>query len=153
MQLTGQWADSVQLLEKLYLLQLMIWGGLSTMLGTAMLAWARRREATATLLGAFAMTLAGVGAVILVLAAWARQGVALREHASVIALDRALWAAVGAAAAIALSSLAKVALSTRTRTRQRTAGDTRSAAAHVALVLHAIAVAVLSGQLAMAVVR
>lgn len=151
MQLTGQWADSVQLLEKLYLLQLMVWGGLATVLGTAMLALARRREATATLLGAFAVTLAGVGAVIVVLAAWARQGVALRDHASVIALDRALWAVVGATAAIALSSLAQVALATRTQ--QRTAGEARSAAAHVAVMLHAIAVAVLSGQLAMAVVR
>jgi hypothetical protein len=150
-QLTGQWADSVQLLEKLYLLQLMLWGGLATTTGTAMLAYARRQEPTASLVSTFGVTLAGVGAVILGLAAWARQAVTLRDHASVITLDRALWAVVGAAATIAIASLARTALSLRLP--HRTEDDARSAAAHSAIALHATAVALLSCRLATALVR
>lgn len=95
MEFTGQWADSLLALERLHLLKLAVWGGLSVLLGSALLAWLRLGRRESAMLRHFAIQTAAWGAVDLALVAWARTGLALRDREAAIALDRFVWLNIG----------------------------------------------------------
>ena len=79
MDLTGQWADTLLALERLYLLKLTVWGALSVVVGTALIAVLQVRRLDSPLLGRFGLVTAAWGLVLVDIAkhvahAYARRG-------------------------------------------------------------------------------
>ncbi len=95
MPLQGQWADTLLDVERLHVLKLLVWGALSIGVGTALLAFLRVRRVDSVLLQHFAIQSAAWGVIDIAIAVWARQGLALRDLASAVALDRFVWLNVG----------------------------------------------------------
>lgn len=95
MPLQGQWADTLLDVERLHVLKLFVWGALSIGVGTALLAFLRVRRVDSVLLQHFAIQSAAWGVIDIAIAVWARQGLALRDLASAVALDRFVWLNVG----------------------------------------------------------
>ncbi len=95
MQLTGQWADSLLALERLHILKLTVWAGLSIVAGTSVLAALRVKRADSPLLRHFGIQTLAWGVVDLVIALWARTTVELRDLESAVSLDRFIWFNVG----------------------------------------------------------
>ncbi len=95
MPLQGQWADTLLDAERLHVLKILVWGALSVGVGTALLALLRVRRVDSLLLQHFAIQSAAWGLVEIAIAVWARQGLALRDLASAVALDRFVWLNVG----------------------------------------------------------
>lgn len=93
--LSGQWADALLQVEQLHLLKLLVWAALSITIGTALLALLRVRRAESPLLLHFAIQSIAWGAVDAAIALWARSGLALRDLASAVALDRFVWLNIG----------------------------------------------------------
>ncbi len=89
------WADTLLLLERGHVLRLAIWGGTSTVLGTAMLAWLMVRRTSAPLLRHFALQTAAWGAVDLVICLASWRGLALRDYAGAQQLLNILWLNTG----------------------------------------------------------
>ena len=89
------WADTLLAAEHAHVLRLLLWGGASTLVGTALLAWlyiGRRRSA---LLEHFGLQTAAWGAAELAFAAIARVSIAPRDLAAATRLDRLLWLELG----------------------------------------------------------
>lgn len=95
MSLHGQWADTLLNFERLHVLKLLVWGALSVGVGTALLAFLRVRRVDSELLRHFAIQSAAWGVIDIAIAVWARQGLAMRDLASAVALDRFVWLNVG----------------------------------------------------------
>ncbi len=95
MPLQGQWADALFDVERLHVLKLLVWGAISVGVGTALLAFLRVRRVDSDLLQHFAIQSAAWGVIDIAIAVWARQGLALRDLASAVALDRFVWLNVG----------------------------------------------------------
>lgn len=95
MPLQGQWADTLLDVERLHVLKLLVWGALSVGVGTALLAFLRFRRVDSLLLQHFAIQSVAWGLIDIAIAVWARQGLALRDLASAVALDRFVWLNVG----------------------------------------------------------
>jgi len=93
--LQGQWADTLLDFERLHVLKLLVWGALSVGVGTALLAFLRARRIDSALLQHFAIQSTAWGAIDIAIAVWARQGLAMRDLASAVALDRFVWLNIG----------------------------------------------------------
>ena len=89
------WADTLLSLERGHLQRLAIWAVTCVLGGTALLAWLTVRRATAPLLTHFGIHTAASGAVNGAIAAWAWQGLALRDFASAQHLVNILWLNTG----------------------------------------------------------
>src|SRR4051794_39668747 len=89
------WADTLLAAERAHLLRLVLWGGVSVLLGSALLAALRVRGQRSPLLESFALVMAGWGAVDLGLALWGMRSLAMRDLAGATRLDRFLWLNVG----------------------------------------------------------
>jgi hypothetical protein len=89
------WADTLLASERAHLLRLVLWGGASVLMGTALLAMIRARGQRTTLLELFALVTAAWGAVDVALALWGMQSLAVRDLAAATRLDRFLWLNVG----------------------------------------------------------
>lgn len=89
------WADTLQALERAHLLRLGVWGALSMLAGTALLAWLRVGARESALLRHFAVQVTTWGVVLVAIAAgmWAR--VEPRDLSSATRLDRFLWLNIG----------------------------------------------------------
>jgi hypothetical protein len=149
-ELTGQWADTLRDYERLAFLKLIVWSAMTVLVGTALLASAGRSAASREVLGSFAMALLLIGALELSVALLLRSRVPMRDHVSATLLDRGLWCLVGAASMVAIGSFAGVVRSWSARSEPASG---RSTGLHVAVLLHSLAVALLSLQLAAVVVR
>lgn len=95
MEFDGQWADALLDAERLHLLKLSAWAALSVVAGTALVTVLRVRRATSPLLTHFAIQCIAWGVIDLAIVLWARQGLALRDLAGAVALDRFVWLNVG----------------------------------------------------------
>ncbi len=89
------WADTLLSLERGHLQRLAIWAVTCVLGGTALLAWLTVRRATAPMLTHFGIQTAAWGAVNGAIAAWAWQGLALRDFASAQHLVNILWLNTG----------------------------------------------------------
>jgi len=89
------WADTLLVSERAHLLRLVLWGGASVLMGTALLAVLRARGQRSALLELFALVTAAWGAVDVALALWGMQSLAVRDLAAATRLDRFLWLNVG----------------------------------------------------------
>ncbi|MEK0431016.1 MAG: hypothetical protein RL139_820 [Gemmatimonadota bacterium] len=95
MGLDGQWADTLLAAEQLHLLKLSAWAALSIVVGTALVTALRVRRVDSPLVTHFAIQCATWGLVDLAIVLWARRGLALRDLAGAVALDRFLWLNIG----------------------------------------------------------
>jgi hypothetical protein len=145
--LTGQWADSLFQLEQFHLLKLLAWAALSMVTGTAMLAFARSRRLDSPLLSHFAIQCAAWGAVDAAIVAWARRGLALRDLAGAVALDRFVWLNIGLDAGYVAVGMTLVLLGWRLGRRLGLVG------AGLGVVVQGLALLVLDLQLAAGIVR
>jgi hypothetical protein len=91
------WSDTLLALERAHLLRVALWGGGSVLAGSLLLALLalRGRLAASALVKHFAVQTAAWGAIDLALVAFAWRGLALRDHAGAMHLDRLLWLNLG----------------------------------------------------------
>ena len=89
------YSDTLLALERAHLLQLLIWGAASMLVGTALLAVLGARAIRSPLLSGFAIQCVAWGMGEVAVAAIRLRGVAHRDGASAVALDRLLWLNTG----------------------------------------------------------
>jgi uncharacterized protein DUF6992 len=89
------WADTLLAAERAHLLRLVLWGGVSLVLGATLLVFLKVRRQPSPLLQHFAFQTAGWGAVDLGLAANGLRTLTLRDLAGATRLDRFLWLNIG----------------------------------------------------------
>lgn len=153
MDLTGQWADSLLALERLFYTKLIVWGALCIVGGSAVITVLLVRRMHSPLLRRFAeVTLAsGVFAVLAGLAR--RSGAALRDLEGAITLDRWLWFGIGLDAGLMLLGATLVACGFLWRAQAKAPERLGLAGAGVAVVVQGLALALLSLQLTAGLVR
>lgn len=89
------WADTLLAIERAHLIRLVVWGGASLLVGTALLGLMRARRHRSALLDHFGIQTMAWGAVELVLAVTGLQRLELRDLAGATRLDRFLWLNIG----------------------------------------------------------
>jgi hypothetical protein len=89
------WADTLLAAERAHILRLLLWGGGSALVGTALLAWLHVGRRRSALLEHFGIQIAAWGAAELVVGAIARAAVAPRDLTGATRLDRLLWLELG----------------------------------------------------------
>ena len=88
-------ADTLLQLERAHLVRLIAWGALNVLLGTLLLSILLAGRRRSPLLQQFAIQLGAWGLVELAIAAVAWRGLALRDLAGAVHLDRLLWLNIG----------------------------------------------------------
>lgn len=142
-----QFASDLRALEELHLLKLTVWGALSVLLGSGLLALLRARQRDSPLLLHFGIQTAAWGAIDLLIVWWAQRGLALRDRAEAVALDRFLWLNIGLDIGYVMVGLTLAILGWRLGRRLGLVG------AGVAIVVQGLALAVLDLQLSAHIVR
>ena len=89
------WADTLLAAEHAHIVRLLLWGGGSAIVGTALLAWLHAGRRRSALLEQFGLQTAAWGAAEVALAAIARLSMGPRDLASATRLDRLLWLELG----------------------------------------------------------
>lgn len=89
------WADTLLAFERAHLVRLVLWGGASLLVGSALLALLRVRGHRSSLLDHFGIQVTLWGAIDLVLALVGLERLELRDLAGATRLDRFLWLNVG----------------------------------------------------------
>lgn len=104
------WADALLIAERGHVLRLGLWAATSVLAGLLLFGWLALRRVQAPFIRNFAIQMFAWGTVDLVIAAFAFQGLAMRDYASAMRMQQFLWlnagldvgyAAVGATLAIA----------------------------------------------------
>jgi hypothetical protein len=111
------WADTLLALERAHLLRLIVWGGASLLVGSALLALLRVRGLRASLLDHFGIQTALWGAIDLALALLGLNDLGLRDLDGATRLDRFLWLNVGLDAGYVMVGLTLLVLGWRTPRR------------------------------------
>lgn len=104
------WADTLLAAERAHVLRLLLWGGGSTLVGTALLAWLHMGRRRSALLEQFGLQTAAWGAAELVFGAISRASLAPRDLTAATRLDRLLWLEIGFDGGYLLVGLTLVAL-------------------------------------------
>lgn len=91
----SQFGSDLLRLEELHLLKLGVWAAMSILMGSALIAWVRFRRTESPLLQHFGIQSAAWGAIDLLIVWWAGRGLAVRDLAGAIALDRFVWLNIG----------------------------------------------------------
>jgi hypothetical protein len=89
------WADTLLAFERTHLLRLLVWGGASSLIGSALLGLMRVRGNRSSLLDHFGIQTAAWGAIELTLALLGLRRLELRDLAAATRLDRFLWLNIG----------------------------------------------------------
>ena len=108
------WADTLLAAERGHLLRVMVWGGVSVLLGTAIIAWLRVRSIHSPLLLHFGAQNIGWGVLDGATATIAFRVVAVRDLAGATRLDRFLWLNIGLDAGYVLVGITLILLGWRT---------------------------------------
>ena len=139
------WADTLQRAESIYLLRICFWGGLATIVGTALLIIGMAQRRSSGLVFWFAAVCVVLGSAELVFAAIAYRAVPLRDLSGATRLDRIAWLQLGLY--IGLTAVGATLLSATyfggapcVRARSRTLSGVGAGAATI---LHGIALATL----------
>ena len=107
------WADTLEAAERAHLLRLLVWGCVSVLTGTALLAWLRTGARQSPLLKHFAIQTAAWGTVDAIIAAALMAQTAPRDLASATRLDRILWLNIGLDAGYALVGITLIVVGWR----------------------------------------
>jgi hypothetical protein len=89
------WADTLLAAEQAHIVRLLLWGGGSAIVGTALLAWLHAGRRRSALLEQFGLQTAAWGTAELAFASIARLSMGPRDLAGATRLDRLLWLEVG----------------------------------------------------------
>ena len=89
------WADTLLGVERAHLVRLVVWGGASLLVGTALLGLLRIRGHRSVLLDHFGIQTAAWGGIALALSLRRLQQLELRDLAGATRLDRMVWLNVG----------------------------------------------------------
>jgi hypothetical protein len=116
------WADTLLAAERTHLLRLLVWGGASVLVGTALLAWLRVGARRSELLEQFAVQIAAWGVLDLARGALAYATLVPRDVAAATRLDRLLWLNIGLDAGYVLVGLTLAATGWRLGRRLGLAG-------------------------------
>lgn len=137
-------ADSVMQLERAYLERLIMWGGVSIIAGTAVMAMLAVSRTRSPLLKQFALQhpMWGMGALIVGAVRWL--AVPLRDLGSATRLDRLLWFNAGLNVGIVAVGVALTVAAFKLGPRQGLAG------AALALIVQGVALFVIHGRLMVA---
>ena len=92
---SAQYGTDLLAIEELHLLKLGVWAALSVLAGTALIAAVRLRRQESPLLLNFGVQCAAWGAIDLLIVWWASRGLAIRDLAAAIELDRFVWLNIG----------------------------------------------------------
>lgn len=141
------WADTLLAAERAHVIRLLVWGGGSVLVGTALFAWLHMGRRRSALLEHFGIQTAAWGMIDLVLGTIARAALAPRDLAAATRLDRLLWLNIGLDAGYAMVGLALVVLGWRLGRRLGLVG------AGLAVVVQGIALALLDLLLASQISR
>ena len=104
----SMWADTLQSLERSYLLQLLAWAMASVLIGTITLAWIKHRNWQTVLLQRFSMQTTLWGFVESAFAILLLSRLSLRDLAGAIRLDRMVWLSIGLEIGLVLAGFALV---------------------------------------------
>lgn len=111
------WADTLLATERAHLVRLIVWGGASLLVGSALLGLLRLRGHRSSLLDHFGIQTAAWGALILALALAGLQRLELRDLAGATRLDRFLWLNIGLDAGYVMVGVTLVMLGWRATRR------------------------------------
>jgi hypothetical protein len=89
------WSDTLLTLERAHLLRFLLWGGMSVVAGTGLLAWISMSRYESALLRGFAGQTAAWGLVVMAVAGVRLLRIADRDLAAATVLDRMIWLGVG----------------------------------------------------------
>jgi hypothetical protein len=89
------WSDTLLALERAHLLRFLLWGAMSVVAGTGLLAWVTMSGYGSSLLRGFSKQTAAWGLVVLTIAGMRLLRIADRDLGEATALDRMLWLSVG----------------------------------------------------------
>lgn len=149
MDLTGQWADTLLALERLFYLKIIVWGALCTLGGSSVITWLLVSRTESRLLRRFANITLASGVLAVAAGFWMRHAAGLRDLTAAIWLDRWLWFGVGFATGVVLAGLTLAFLATRASAERRPG----MVGAGIAVIVQGLAFALLSLQLSAGVVR
>ncbi|MFL5619695.1 MAG: DUF6992 family protein [Gemmatimonadaceae bacterium] len=107
------WADTLLALERAHLVRLIVWGGASALVGSALLGLMRIRGHRSALLDHFGIQTLAWGAIEFALALTGLQRLELRDLAGATRLDRFLWLNIGMDAGYVLVGLTLLVLGWR----------------------------------------
>ncbi|MHB1297974.1 MAG: hypothetical protein ACYC0B_05530 [Gemmatimonadaceae bacterium] len=147
MELTGQWADTLLSFERLFYLKLAVWGVMSLLAGSGLLAAVHMRRDGSPVLSGFGLAMLLWGVLEVAVALVRRNGIVMRDLTAAITLDRSLWFTTGLMIGLWVASALAAALAWHFGRRLGVVG------VGVATTAHALAVAVLVLQLIPAIVR
>jgi hypothetical protein len=133
----SMWADTLLAIERAHLMRLVVWGGASVLVGSALLGLMRIRGHRSALLDHFGIQTAAWGAIDLVLALTGLQRLELRDLAGATRLDRFLWLNIGLDVGYVLVGITLVVLGWRLARRMGLIG------AGMAVIVQGSALAVL----------
>jgi hypothetical protein len=89
------WADTLLAAERAHLLRLLLWGGASLAVGTAVVVLLRAGRQRSALLDQFGLQNAAWGTAEVLVAAVGLRSLALRDLAGATRLDRMVWFSIG----------------------------------------------------------
>jgi len=89
------YSDTLLALERAHLLQIIVWGGASVLVGVVLLAFLAFRRTRSALLANFAIQCAVWGLAEVLLSGVRLRGLAHRDGAAAVTLDRLLWLNTG----------------------------------------------------------
>jgi hypothetical protein len=107
------WADTLQSVEQHHLMRLLVWGAVSILAGTALLAWLRIGAQRSALLWHFAVQTAAWGLIEVAIAGVMVPNVTMRDIHSATRLDRFLWLNIGLDAGYVLVGITLVVIGWR----------------------------------------
>ena len=107
------WADTLEAAERAHLLQLMVWGGASLLVGTMLLVLLRAGRQRSSLLDHFGVQNAAWGTVEVSFAAIGLRSLSIRDLAAATRLDRVVWLSIGLEIGIVLVGVTLVVVGWR----------------------------------------
>lgn len=149
MDLTGQWADSLLALERLFYLKLVVWGALCILGGTGVVTWLLVSRTESRLLRRFADVTLASGILAVVVGFVMRASADLRDLTGAVSLDRWLWFGVGVDVGLVLAGATLAICGTRASVAWRPG----MVGAGIAVIVQGLAFALLALQLSAGVVR
>jgi hypothetical protein len=116
------WADTLEAAERAHLLRLVLWGGASLLVGTALVVLLRVGRQRSSLLDQFGIQNAAWGTVEVVLGALRLRSLSIRDLAGATRLDRIVWSSIGLEVGVVLVGITLIVVGWRVARRPSLVG-------------------------------
>ncbi|HET9799768.1 MAG TPA: hypothetical protein VFP90_17345 [Gemmatimonadaceae bacterium] len=111
------WADTLEAAERAHLLRLVLWGGASLVVGTALVVLLRVGRQRSSLLDQFGLQNAAWGTLEVVLGGLGLRSLSVRDLAGATRLDRMVWSSIGLEVGVVLVGITLVVVGWRVARR------------------------------------